>query len=70
MKMGDFSDFRRGQTVGLLLAGAYVTKTATLLGVSRAAVCKVMMTYTNHGKTSAKTETKGNGPPYIEKDWV
>jgi predicted transcriptional regulator len=51
MKMGDFSDFQRGQIVGLLLAGAYVTKTATLLGVSRAAVSKVMTTYTNHGKT-------------------
>jgi predicted transcriptional regulator len=53
MKMGDFSDFQRGQTVGLLLAGAYITKTANLLGVSRAAVSKVMTTYTNHAKTSS-----------------
>jgi len=44
MKMGDFSDFQRGQIVGLLLAGAYITKTAILLGVSRAAVSKVMTT--------------------------
>jgi transposase len=30
-----------------------VTKTSTLLGVSRATVSKVMPAYTNHGKTSA-----------------
>jgi len=52
MKMGDFSGIQRGQIVGLLLTGAYTTKTAILLGVSRAAVSKVMTTYTNHGKTS------------------
>ena len=43
--MGDFSDFQRGQIVGACLAGASVTKMATLLGVSRAAVSKVMMTH-------------------------
>jgi len=32
------SDFQRGQIVGVHLAGASVTKMATLLGVSRAAV--------------------------------
>jgi len=34
------SDFQRGQFVGAHLAGASVTKMATLLGVSRAAVSK------------------------------
>jgi len=43
--MGDLSDFQNGQIVGARLAGASVTKTSTLLGVSRAAVPKVMMTY-------------------------
>ena len=42
--MRDLSDFQRGQTVGACFAGASVTKTVTLLGVSGAAVCKVMTT--------------------------
>ena len=44
--MGDFSDFQRGQIFGAHLVGVSVTKTATLLGVSRAAVSRVMMTHT------------------------
>jgi hypothetical protein len=52
--MGDFSDFGTGQIVGACLAVGSVTKTATLLRVSRAAVFKVTMAYTNHGKTSAR----------------
>ena len=43
--MGDFSDFQQGRIVGVHLAGASVTRTATLLGVSTAAVYKVMMKY-------------------------
>ena len=46
-KMGDLSDFQRGQNVGARLAGASITKMATLLGLSRAAVSKVMATYTS-----------------------
>jgi predicted transcriptional regulator len=49
--MGGLSDSSRGHTVGVRLAGASVTTAATLLGVSRAAVSKVMTAYTNHGKT-------------------
>jgi hypothetical protein len=33
--MGDLSDFQGGQIVGVHLAGASVTKLATLLGVSK-----------------------------------
>jgi hypothetical protein len=33
------------------LIRAFVIKMATLIGVSRAAVSKVMMAFTNHGKT-------------------
>jgi predicted transcriptional regulator len=52
--MGDLSDFERGQIVDTRLAGASVAETATLLGVTRATVSKVMLAYTDHGKTSAK----------------
>jgi predicted transcriptional regulator len=49
--MGGLSDFQRGHTVGARLAGASVTTTATVLGVSRAVVSKVMTARTNHEKT-------------------
>jgi hypothetical protein len=59
--MGDISDFR-GR-----LARAYVTKTATVLGVSIAAVSIVMTAYTNHRKTSA-TRTCGRKPKLSVRD--
>jgi len=67
--MGSFSDFQRGQIVGARLAGASVTKTATLLCVYRAAVSKVVMTYTNHGRTSSAKRNSGRKPG-IEEDCV
>jgi hypothetical protein len=53
--MGDFSDFPRGRIFGACSVGASLTERATLLCLSRAAVSKVMMIYTNHGKTSSAT---------------
>jgi hypothetical protein len=50
--MGDLSDCERGQNLDVHLAGAFVTKSATFSGVSRTTVSKVMMAYTNHGKTA------------------
>jgi hypothetical protein len=49
--MEDLSDFEIEQIFGARLAGASVIKTATLLGVSRGTLSKVMSAYTNHGKT-------------------
>jgi hypothetical protein len=52
--MGDLSDFEREHIDSASLAGAFVLTSATLLGVLRVTVSKVMSAYTNHGKTSAK----------------
>jgi transposase len=49
-------------------AGVSVTKRATLLGLSRAAVSKVMMPYTNHGWTSSAKRNGGRKPKLSERD--
>jgi predicted transcriptional regulator len=62
------SHFQRGQIVGAHLSGASVTKMATLLGISRAAVPKVMTTYTNRGKTPSGERNIGQKPKLNERD--
>jgi predicted transcriptional regulator len=57
--MGDLSDFERGQIIDACLDGATVTKTTTLLGVSRATVSKVMSTYMNQRKTTSVKRSGG-----------
>jgi transposase len=54
--------------VGALLSEASVTKTATLLGVSRTTVSKVMAAYTNHGKTTSAKRNSGRKSTLIERD--
>jgi transposase len=66
--MGDLSDFQIGQIVGARLAGTSLTKTATLLSVSRVAVSKVMTAYTDRGKTSSATRNSGRKPKLSERD--
>jgi transposase len=58
-KIGEVSNSERGQMVGARLAGAYFIKTATLFGVSRATVSKLMSAYTNHGKTTSAKRNSG-----------
>ena len=53
--------------VGARLAGTSLIKTATLLGVSRAAVSKVMTAYTNHVKTSLVKRNGGLNPELSER---
>ena len=48
--IGDLSDFQRGQNVSARLAGATVTETTQLLGISRGTVSKVMKAYEKEGK--------------------
>jgi hypothetical protein len=64
------------QIVGAGLAGASVTKKATVLGVSRAEFSKVMTAYTNHGKTPstrgmvAENQSQVKGIAMIEENCV
>jgi transposase len=57
--MGDLSGFERGQIIVAPLAGASVTKPATLLGVSRATVSEVMSPFTNYGETTSAKRNSG-----------
>jgi hypothetical protein len=67
--MGDLSDFERGQVVGAHLAGAFVSKSATLLGAPRATVSKVMSAHTNHGKTTSAKRNNGRKSTLTERDF-
>jgi transposase len=62
------SDFQKGQIVVMHLAGGSVTQTATVLGVSRTAVSKVMATYTNHRNTSTAKRNSGQKPKLSERN--
>jgi transposase len=66
--MGDFSDFGKGQIVGARLAGASVTKTATVLVVSKATVSKVILAFTKHGKTTSAKRSSGRKSTLTERD--
>jgi len=66
--LGDLPDFQIGQTFGVRLTGSSITKTATLLGVSRAAVAKLMTSHTNHGKTSSADRISVRKPNPSERD--
>ena len=66
--MGDLKDFQSGQIVVAHLAGASVIKTATLFGVSKAAVPNVMMAHTNHWKTSKAKRNSGRKPKLSNKN--
>jgi hypothetical protein len=51
------------------LAGASVTKTATLLGVLRVTVSKAMsVAYINHGKTTLAKRNSGQKSTLTERD--
>jgi hypothetical protein len=67
-KMGDLSNFKRGRIISVPLAGAYVIKTATLLGVLTVTVSRVMSAYTNHRKTGSEKRIIGQKSTLTERD--
>jgi transposase len=66
--MEDLADFKRGQIISVPLAGASVTKTATLLGVLTATVSRVMSAYMNNGKTESAKGNSGQKSTLTESD--
>ena len=62
------SDNQSRQIVGARLVGASVTKMATLLVVSRAAVSKGMTAYREHGTSSSAERNSGQQPKQSERD--
>jgi predicted transcriptional regulator len=66
--MGDLSDYERGQIVVARFAGASVTKTAILLGASRATVSNVMSADMNHGKTTSANRNSERKSTFTERD--
>jgi IS30 family transposase len=68
-KMGDLSNFERGQIIGARSAGASMKRTATLLGVLRATVSKVMLAYRmHHGKTTSVKRNSGRKSTLTERE--
>jgi hypothetical protein len=65
--MGDLSDFKSGQMVRACLAGASVTKTATLLDVSRPTASK-MSACTSRGETTLVKRNSGQKSTLAERD--
>jgi len=68
LRNGRLVNFQRTWIVGALLAAASVNKTATLLGLCRAAVSKVTMACINHGRTSSAKRNSSRKPKLSERD--
>jgi hypothetical protein len=60
--MGDLSDLQKGRIVGAHLAAAFLIKTATSLGVSRAAVPKVIAATHIMGRRHQLRKNSGRKP--------
>jgi hypothetical protein len=66
--MGVLPHSETGQMVGICLAGASVPKTATLLGVLKATLSKVLLAFMNHGKTTLAKTNSGQKSTMTERE--
>ncbi len=66
--MGDISEFKRRHIFGTLLAGAFVTRKASLCGVSRATVSRVMLAYHHEGRTTSNRSNCRHKRKLSERD--
>jgi hypothetical protein len=66
--MGHMFGFERRQIVVASFAGASVKKTAIFLGVSTEIFSKIMLPYTNCGKTTSTKRNSGRKSPLTERN--
>ena len=66
--MTNLSDIKRGQIVGVRMAGASVTKTAELFGEERSYVSKEMTAFGKEGKSSSKKQNFGRKRKMLDSD--
>lgn len=66
--MGDFSDFERRHIIDMHLAGGPLRKIATVLGVLRVTVSKVLSAYRNLGKRPSAKKNVGQTSLLTERD--
>ena len=66
--MRDLTEFEKGQIVGALMAVASITKTAKLLGFSRATISKTMTEFKKHGKISSNQSNSGCISKHTDRD--
>lgn len=66
--MSDLSDLKRGMIIGARLAGASVSRTANLVGVSRTTVSRTLSAYTKLGKVSSAKHNSGRKSKLSDRD--
>ena len=59
---------KKGQAVGARMAGALVTRTAEMLGFSRATISNTIKKFKKHGKTSSNRSNSGRTSKHTNRD--